>query len=192
MKIKILFELYWSFFKIGGLTFGGGLTMLPMLEHELIDKRQWITEEELLDCYAIGQCTPGIIAVNTATFVGYKKAGVAGGIFGTLGMVCPSILIITLIANFLKVFMTNETFIHAMMGVRGVVCALLMNTVINLGKKSLKKWINWIIAIIILLLGFFTKLPAVILVLMAAAAGIIIDLIKNRKSKAVKEEAKNE
>lgn len=192
MKIKLLLELYWSFFKIGGMTFGGGLTMLPMLEHELVEKRKWITEEELLDCYAIGQCTPGIIAVNTATFVGFKKAGVAGGIFGTLGMVSPSILIITLVANFLKVFMTNEIFIHAMMGVRGVVCALLLNTVITLGKKSLKKIVNWIIALVILVLGFFTKLPTVVLVLMAAAAGIIINIIKEKKSKKVVEEAKDE
>lgn len=191
MKIKLLFEIYWSFFKIGGLTFGGGLTMLPMLENELVEKRKWITEEELLDCYAIGQCTPGIIAINTATFVGYKKAGVAGGIFGTLGMISPSILIITIVANFLKAFMTAETFVHAMMGVRGVVCALLMNTVINLGKKSLKNLQAWVFAIAILLLALFTTLPTIILVLMAAVASIGIDFIKN-KSKKTKGESENE
>lgn len=190
-KFKTLLQLYWAFFKIGGLTFGGGLTMLPMLEHELIEKRDWITEDELLDCYAIGQCTPGIIAVNTATFVGYKKGGIAGGISGTLGMVSPSIIIITIVAMFLRNFMDNVWFAHALMGVRGVVCALLMNTVINLGKKSLKSVIAWIIAIIILALALFTKIPTVVLVLMAASAGIIIDLIKNRKSKNT-EEAKNE
>lgn len=183
MKIKLLFEIYWSFFKIGGLTFGGGLTMLPMLEHELVGKRQWITEDELLDCYAIGQCTPGIIAVNTATFVGYKKAGIAGGIFGTLGMITPSILIITIVANFLKFFMNNEIFLHAMMGVRGVVCALLMNTVINLGKKSLKSIEAWCIALVILALALLTKLPTIILVLFAATTGIVIDLIKNKQKK---------
>ncbi|MCQ2582848.1 MAG: chromate transporter [Treponema sp.] len=183
MKIKLLFELYWSFFKIGGLTFGGGLTMLPMLEHELVGKRQWISEEELLDCYAIGQCTPGIIAVNTATFVGFKKAGVPGGIFATLGMISPSVLIITIVANFLRFFMDNEIFIHAMMGVRGVVCALLMNTVINLGKKSLKSIIAWIIAIAIFVLAILTKLPTIILVLMAATTGVIINAIKSKKEK---------
>lgn len=88
-KIKDLLELYWSFFKIGGLTFGGGLTMLPMLERELVEKKGWTTSEELLDVYAIGQCTPGIIAVNTATFIGYKKGKVLGGIFATLGMISP-------------------------------------------------------------------------------------------------------
>jgi len=192
-KVKTVLQLYWSFFKIGGMTFGGGLTMLPMLERELIEKRQWIEEEELLDCYAIGQCTPGIIAVNTATFVGYKKAGIAGGIFATLGMVSPSILIITIVAMFLKEFMNNKWFIHAMMGVRGVVCALLMNTVINLGKKSLKNLTAWIFALSILALALFTKLPTIALVLIAAAAGILLDLIKGKiKKETVKQEDKNE
>lgn len=157
--------------------------MLPMLEHELVHKREWVTEDELLDCYAIGQCTPGIIAVNTATFVGFKKAKVTGGIAATLGMICPSILIITLVANFLKVFMDNETFIHAMMGVRGVVCALLMNTVINLGKKSLKNMTSWIIALVIMALALFTKIPTIVLVLMAASVGIIIHFVEEKKAK---------
>lgn len=157
--------------------------MLPMLEHELVNKRGWVTEEELLDCYAIGQCTPGIIAVNTATFVGYKKSGIAGGIFATLGMVCPSILIITIVASFLKEFMDNTIFKHAMMGVRGVVCALLMNTVINLSKKSLKNLTAWIFCIAIFLMAMFTKLPTVVLVIIAAAAGIFVDFIKAKRSK---------
>ena len=152
-RFKNLCQLYWSFFKIGGLTFGGGLTMLPMLEHELVDKRQWISEEDLLDCYAIGQCTPGIIAVNTATFVGYKREGVLGGIFATLGMVSPSLIIITLVASVLNAFMDNVYFQHALNGIRGVVCALLINTVINLGKKSLKNPVAWIIAVISLLVA---------------------------------------
>lgn len=192
---KTLIELFWSFFKIGGMTFGGGLTMLPMLEHELVQKKQWVTEEELLDCYAIGQCTPGIIAVNTATFVGYKKAKVSGGIFATLGMIFPSILIITVVAMFLKNFMDNVWFQHALQGVRGVVCALLANTVINLCKKSIKNLITAIVFIAILVLGFFTKIPTVVLVLMAAAAGIIVDLIKSKieakKAEASQEECEN-
>lgn len=196
-NFKMCLELFWAFFKIGGLTFGGGLTMLPMLEHELIEKRGWVKEEELLDYYAIGQCTPGIIAVNTATFVGYKKAKVPGGIFATLGMVAPSILIITIVAMFLRNFMDNVWFAHAMMGIRGVVCALLLNTVITLGKKSLKSLIAWIVFFVILALAFLTKLPTVILVLIAAAAGITIDLIKTRKPKSeaeseLKKEEKNE
>ncbi|MCI5606362.1 MAG: chromate transporter [Spirochaetia bacterium] len=192
--MKSLGQLFWSFFKIGALTFGGGLTMLPMLERELVDKRNWVTEEELLDCYAIGQCTPGIIAVNTATFVGYKREKVAGGIIATLGMVCPSILIITVVALFLRNFMDNVWFGHAIMGIRGVVCALLVNTVINLGKKSLKSIFAWIVCAVVFVLAFFTKLPTVIIVILAAVSGIVMMLIKTKKdkSKELKGENKNE
>lgn len=191
-KIKLNLELFWSFFKIGGMTFGGGLTMLPMLEHELVQKKEWVSEEELLDCYAIGQCTPGIIAVNTATFVGYKKNKISGGIFATLGMIFPSILIITIIAMFLKNFMDNIWFQHALQGVRGVVCALLCNTVINLCKKSLKNHFTELVFLAVLLLGFFTKIPTIILVLLAAAAGIIADLIKEKTEHLRKQEVENE
>ena len=180
-RIKNLFQLYWSFFKIGGLTFGGGLSMLPMLERELVQRRKWVTEEEILDFYAIGQCTPGIIAVNTATFVGYKKEKILGGIFATLGMISPSIIVISLVAAFFEMFLSNKWFAHALMGVRSVVCAMLINTVINLGKKSLKSVYSWIICIVILALGFFTKIPTVVLVLMAAAVGIIVNEIKFRR-----------
>ncbi len=189
-KIKSLFQLFWTFFKIGGLTFGGGLTMLPMLERELVQHRKWVTSEELLDIYAIGQCTPGIIAVNTATFVGYKRDKISGGIASTLGMISPSLIIIILVAAFLKNFIDNVWVSHAMMGVRAVVCALLINTVITLGKKTLKSLQAWIIALVILLLAFFTQVPTVCLVLMSAAAGIIIDIIKTKheKKSALKEE----
>lgn len=134
--MKELLELFWAFFRIGGLTFGGGLSMLPMLKYELVEKKKWITEEGLLDCYAIGQCTPGIIAVNTATYVGYKRRGIAGGIFATLGMVAPSLIIITAIALFLERYMDNKWLGHALMGVRAVVCALMLNTVVTLAKKA--------------------------------------------------------
>ena len=107
-KDASLFDLYISFFKIGLFTFGGGLAMIPMLEKEIVDKRNWCTTEEIMDYYAVGQCTPGIIAVNTATFVGYKYRGVLGGIMTTLGVITPSLLIITLIATFLKNFANNE------------------------------------------------------------------------------------
>ncbi len=179
-RIKNLFQLYWSFFKIGGLTFGGGLSMLPMLERELVQRRKWVTEEEILDFYAIGQCTPGIIAVNTATFVGYKKEKILGGIFATLGMISPSIIVISLVAAFFEMFLSNKWFSHAMMGVRSVVCAMLINTIISLGKKCLKNAYSWIICVIILVLGFFTKIPTVVLVLMAAAVGIAFNEIKFR------------
>ena len=99
-----LLDLFLTFARIGGLTFGGGYAMLPMLQKEVVEKRGWASEEELMDYYAIGQCTPGIIAVNTATFVGQKTAGIAGGIIATLGVVFPSLIIITIIAAFIQNF----------------------------------------------------------------------------------------
>ena len=173
-------ELYWAFFKIGGLTFGGGLTMLPMLKYELVEKRNWITEEKLLDCYAIGQCTPGIIAVNTATFVGYLRKGVAGGISATMGMVSPSVLMLTVIALFLENFMDNVWLQHALMGVRGVVCALMLNTVLTLAKKSLVAPVTYVICILAFLLAMFTKVPLIIIVLLAGCMGILFESLKKK------------
>jgi len=179
--MKDLMALYWAFFRIGGLTFGGGLTMLPMLKYELVEKRDWITEEDLIDCYAIGQCTPGIIAINTATFVGYKRKGIAGGIFSTLGMMSPSVIIITLVAMCLEQFINNVWVQHALMGVRGVVCALMLNTVITLAKKSLVSPITWVICGLAFLASMFTPAPLIVIVLVAAFWGIIMEKIKGGK-----------
>ena len=97
--MKELLKLFLAFAKIGAVTFGGGYAMLPILQRDIVAKHKWATEDELLDYFAIGQCTPGVIAVNTATFVGYKNKGILGGIFATLGVVFPSIVIITIITE---------------------------------------------------------------------------------------------
>lgn len=183
-KMKELWELYFAFFRIGGLTFGGGLTMLPMLKYELVEKKNWITEEELIDCYAIGQCTPGIIAVNTATFVGYRRKGIMGGMISTLGMISPSILIITAVALCLSQFMDNVWLSHALMGVRGVVCALMLNTVITLARKSLVSWVTWVICIVAFLLSMLTDIPLIVIVLLAGTAGIIMEKFGKKKEEA--------
>jgi len=143
--MKLLWDLYRAFFTIGGLTFGGGYAMLPMLEREIVNKHKWSTNEELLNYFAIGQCTPGIIAVNTATFVGYKTKGIAGGIAATLGVISPSIVIIVLIAMLLENFMDILWVQHAFAGIRVAVCALIVSSVIKLAKSNLKKW--WHIAL---------------------------------------------
>ena len=176
--MKEYLELYWAFFRIGGLTFGGGLSMLPMLKYELVEKKKWVSEEQLLDCYAVGQCTPGIIAVNTATYVGYLKKGLAGAIWGTAGMISPSILIITTLCLFLNNFMDNVWVQHALMGIKGVVCALMLNTVISLAKKSLVSPLCVVIGIVATVLAMFTDVPTVLIVVVAAIAGIIYEKIK--------------
>lgn len=135
---RVFWELFSVFFKIGACTFGGGIAMLPVLERELADRRGWTTSGELLDYFAIGQSTPGIIAVNVATFVGHKRAGPLGGIVATAGIVCPSILIITLIAKFISSFSEIEWVRRALTGINVAVAALLTNAVISFARKSVR------------------------------------------------------
>ena len=146
--MKELFDLFRAFFTIGALTFGGGYAMLPMLEREIVSKHKWATSEELLNYFAIGQCTPGVIAVNTATFVGHKIRGVIGGIVATLGVVAPSIVIITIIALVLQNFMDIAWVQHAFAGIRVAVCALITASVVKLFKSNVKT--NWHIALAVI------------------------------------------
>ena len=137
-KLKQLFGLFGAFAVVGVTTFGGGYAMLPALQREVVEKRRWATEEEVMDWYAIGQCTPGVIAVNTATFVGQKQAGVWGGIFATLGVVFPSLVIIMIIAAFIQNFAHLPAVQNAFAGIRVCVCVLILNAVVKLWKKSLR------------------------------------------------------
>jgi chromate transporter len=139
--VNELWQLFITFAKIGVMTFGGGAAMLPMLQRELVDNRGWVEEEELMDYYAIGQCTPGVIAVNTSTFIGHKLAGIPGALAASLGFISPSILIITVIAAFLESFASNVYVAHALAGIRVCVCVLILDSVLKLGKKSVQKYI---------------------------------------------------
>lgn len=172
--MKELFELYMAFFRIGGLTFGGGLTMLPMLKYELVEKKHWVEENDLLDYYAVGQCTPGIIAVNVSTFVGYKKRGVVGSIFSTLGMISPSLIIVSILALFLKQFMEYEVVAHAVGGIKIVVCALMLNTVVTMARKTIKNIVAGVVALVAFVLAMFTPIPTVLIVVLAGLFGIIL------------------
>ena len=181
--VKKLLSLFLTFAKIGSITFGGGLTMLPLLTREIVEKKKWATEEELLDYYAVGQCTPGIIAVNTATFIGYYHAGVLGGIFATLGMVAPSIVIITIIASVLQNFMDYPIVTSALTGINAIVCALLSHTVITLGRKSLVNVISVVLFIIGFVACFVFDITPILLVIFGGIVGIIYNKIKGVKKK---------
>lgn len=181
--VKKLLSLFWAFAKIGAITFGGGLTMLPLLTREIVEKRKWATEQELLDYYAVGQCTPGIIAVNTATFIGYYQAGILGGIFATIGMVTPSVVIIVIVASVLQQFMEYEIVASALMGIRAVVCALLSHTVITLAKKSLVDVVTVVLFITGLVLCFVFNVTPIIVVVIGGIAGVLIGKIKEVRSK---------
>lgn len=169
-----LIELFTVFARIGAFTFGGGYAMLPILQREVVEKKHWATEDEVMDYYAIGQCTPGIIAVNTATFIGYKTKGVTGAIVATLGLIFPSIVIITIIAAFLRNFSDIPAIRHAFNGIRACVCALILDAVIKLGKKSMVDKICVGLFAIILILAVFTPLSPALIVIAAGVLGLII------------------
>lgn len=158
----LLLDLFLTFAKVGVMTFGGGYAMLPILQREVVEKKKWATEDQLADYYAVGQCTPGVIAVNTATFVGSSQGGIAGGVIATLGVVFPSIVIILAVAAFLSNFMHLEAVAHAFNGVRAGVVALILVSVIKLFKGAVKDWPTRCIYIAVLALaaaGNFISLP---------------------------------
>ena len=169
-----LWLLFWTFAKMGVMTFGGGYAMLPILQREVIDKRGWATEEELMDYFAIGQCTPGIIAVNTATFIGQKLRGVAGGITATLGVVFPSLVIISLLAGLITSFSHLTWGQDAFSGVQVCVCVLIFNAVVKLLKKSVIDKRTAGIFLIVLVGGVVLNISPVWFVVAAAVAGVIL------------------
>ncbi len=172
--MKKIWELFKTFAKIGAFTFGGGYAMLSLLQREIVDRHKWATEEELLDYYAIAQCTPGVIAVNTATFVGAKRAGIAGGICATLGVLFPSIVIITVIAAFINHFLEYEIVQHILGGIRVAVAVLIINSVITMGKKSMVDIICIAIAAVSFVLSLVFSVSPILIVLAAGALGLIL------------------
>lgn len=167
-------DLFLTFSIIGVCTFGGGYAMLPILHREVVEKKGWATEDQLADYYAVGQCTPGIIAVNTATFVGYTEGGVVGGILATLGVVAPSVVIICVIAACLQNFADFPVVIHAFAGIRACVVALIFSSVIKLAKKSVVNWWSAVIFAVVLFLSAFIGLSPVLLVAAAGACGLAV------------------
>ncbi len=174
MKLKLLGNLFVAFAKVGVLTFGGGYAMLPMLQREIVDAHGWATEEELADYYAIGQCTPGVIAVNTATFIGQKLGGPLCAAAATLGVVFPSLVIITVIAAVLQNFAQLAVVRNAFAGIRVCVCALILNAVVKLWKKAVVDLPTLLIFLAVLALAVFTKLSPVVFVVAAALAGVAL------------------
>ena len=180
--MNILLDMFVTFAKVGVMTFGGGYAMLPILQREVVDNKGWATEEELMDYFAIGQCTPGVIAVNTATFIGQKKKGVLGGVIATLGVVFPSLIIISLLAGVIEAFSHVAWVQHAFAGIRVCVCVLIFNAVLKLWKGAVKDVWGLVIFLVILALSVFTKLSPIIYVLAAAVAGLLIKNLGAKRS----------
>ncbi len=179
--MKLLFQLFITFAKVGVMTFGGGYAMLPILQREIVDNKGWATEEELMDYFAIGQCTPGIIAVNTATFIGQKTKGLLGGIIATLGIVFPSLIIISLLAGVIEAFSDLVWVQNAFGGIRICVCVLILNAVVKLFKKAVLDMPTFLIFLLVTAGSFFFSVSPVVFVLGAAIAGIVLKAIGGKK-----------
>lgn len=179
--MNIFLDLFLTFAKVGVMTFGGGYAMLPILQREVVENKHWAKDEELMDYYAIGQCTPGIIAVNTATFIGKKYKGVLGGIVATLGVVFPSLVIITIIAAVLSNFADLAIVQNAFAGIRVCVCVFIYNAVVKLWKSSVIDLPTTVIFVLVFLGSIFLNLSPVLYVLIAGAAGIILTNLGVRK-----------
>ncbi len=184
--MKELWELYLTFARIGLVTFGGGYAMLPILERELVDKRHWTSMDDLRDYFSIGQCTPGVIALNVSTFIGQKKAGVKGALVAGLGFLTGPLVIITLIAAFLQNFAQYPVVQHAFAGIR--VCVLIVQAVLRLWKKSVVDGAALAIYLAVFALNAFSpllpvKIPAAVLVILAGCVGMFISLRRNKTAK---------
>ena len=181
--LRTLMDLYCTLFKVGLCTFGGGIAMLPVLETELVEKRSWATSEELLDWFAIGQSTPGIIAVNVSTFVGHKRAGILGGIVGTLGMVSPCLIIITVIAlcigNFADIIWVQK----AMTGINVAVAAILTSAVYKFARKSVKNIFGFILFVLAFVLIFVFNVSTVWVILGSSLIGVVLAGIRGEYKK---------
>ena len=180
--MKLLLEMFLTFAKVGVMTFGGGYAMLPILQREVVENKGWATEEELMDYFAIGQCTPGVIAVNTATFIGQKYNGIWGAIFATLGVVFPSLVIISLLAGVIEAFSHLVWVQNAFGGIRVCVCVLITNAVVKLFKKAVVDVPTMVIFLAVALLSVFLDLSPVIYVVLAAISGITIKAMGGKKA----------
>ncbi len=179
--MKAYWELFITFAKVGVMTFGGGYAMLPILQREVCETKKWATDDEIMDYYAIGQCTPGVIAVNTATFIGKKRKGIPGSIVATLGMVFPSLMIITLIAAVISNFAELAVVRNAFAGIRICVCVFIFNAVIKLWKSAVIDWPTTLLFAAVFLGSVFLNLSPILYVVLAAGAGIALTVMGVRK-----------
>ena len=183
IAVPELLKLFLLFARVGITTFGGGMAMLPVMMTEFVTRREWITDVEFADMSAVGQCTPGIIAVNLATFIGTKRKGTIGGIVSTLGMVAPSMVIITIIAAFLNNFAYIPAVEHAFAGVRVAVCAVIIKAIAGLWKSSVKDLTASVLFAVVLLLAVVFGIHPAILAIAAGVFGVVIGRIRRREAK---------
>lgn len=183
MKLKLLLQLFLTFLKIGAFTFGGGYAMIPLITREAVHNRKWIQEKDILDIVAIAEATPGPVAVNSATFVGYRTAGIAGAACATFGVVLPSFLIIFFIAGVLRRFQELKPIRYAFIGIRAGVLALIFKALISMYKQCPKSLFSYIVMGASFLLAAFLKVNVLLIIAGCAIAGIIMAVFAERRNK---------
>ena len=177
---KRLLELFWVFFKIGAFTFGGGYAMIPLIQRETSEKRGWISDDDILEIIAIAESTPGPIAINSATFIGYKTAGVLGAFCSTFGVVLPSFVIIFIISKILRHFNEIKAVQYAFNGIRAGVLALIIKALWTMFKKCQKGVIPYIIMAATFVLVAFFDLNIIICIILCAITGLISSYVQSR------------
>jgi len=181
--MKKLFELFWTFFKIGGFTFGGGHAMIPLIQKETVENKKWITDDDILEIIAIAESTPGPVAINSATFVGYRTAGFWGAVAATMGVVLPSFCIILAIAYLLDNFMEIKAVQYAFLGINAGVLALLFKALWNMYKKSPKGWAAYVVMGASFLLTAILKVNLFAVIIGCAVFGLVTSLLAERRLK---------
>ena len=181
--MKKLIELFVAFLKIGGFTFGGGYAMIPLIQKEAVENKKWVSDEDILDIVAIAESTPGPIAINSATFIGYKTAGVWGSLFATVGVVLPSFVIISLIAYLLKEFADLKPVVYAFYGIRAGVLALVTKSLWTMYKKAPRGYVAMAISLLALICVAFAGVNALIVIILSALIGYAVSEIRTRRAK---------
>ncbi len=181
-NFKKALKLFITFFKIGAFTFGGGYAMIPLIQHEVSEKNKWITDEDILEIVAIAESTPGPIAINSATFVGYRVCGVLGSVAATLGVVLPSFMIILAISFVLAAFQELRAVQYAFMGIRAGVLALVLKALISMFKKCPKGWVSYTVIIFAALVGIFTDINVFLIIIASALFGLVTYSILRRRA----------
>lgn len=166
--------LFTTFFRLGAFTFGGGYAMLPMIQKEIVEHHKWASETEIMDYYAVAQCTPGVIAVNIATFIGYQRKKVLGAIIATIGVVLPSLLIILFIASLLQNFAQYAIVQHALAGIQIAVCVLVCNAIYQFIKNGICDTFGLLLFITVLLISYFTSISTVCIIIGAGICGLVM------------------
>ena len=174
-------KLFIVFFKIGAFTFGGGYAMVPIIQSEVAEKRGWIKNEDILDILAISESTPGPIAINSATFVGYQVAGVFGSVMATLGVVLPSLIIISVVSYFFKQFLEFKIVKYAFMGIRAGVLALIVKAAKNMMKACPKNWVAYVILALAFILTAVFDVNVFVVIIGSAVAGLISSLVMSKR-----------